>query len=195
MSYTAEQSDGSALPSWLAFTAASRSFSGTPTSGGTISVEVTASDGRGGTVSDTFDIAVNTVPTVANEIPDQVATVGIAFSYAFPTNTFTDADSDTLSYTAEQSDGSALPSWLSFTAATRSFTGTPQSLDADAGTVSVRVTASDGRGGTVSDTFDVAVNTAPTVANAIPDQTRDGWQSHSTTHSLRTASRTLTTTR
>ena len=170
LSYSAELSDGSGLPSWMRFDASSRSFTGTPTSGGTISVKVTASDGKSGTVSDSFDIAVNTVPTVANEIPDQVATVGIAFSYAFPTNTFTDADSDPLSFTAEQSNGSALPSWLSFTAATRNFTGTPQSSDADAGTVSVRVTASDGRGGTVSDTFDVAVNTAPTVANAIPDQ-------------------------
>ena len=34
------------------------------------------------------------------------------FSYAFPTNTFTDADSDTLSFSAEQSNGSTLPSWL-----------------------------------------------------------------------------------
>ncbi|NTV75870.1 MAG: hypothetical protein HGA66_16905, partial [Holophaga sp.] len=32
---------------------------------------------------------------------------------------------DTLTYTATQADGSALPTWLTFTAATRTFSGTP----------------------------------------------------------------------
>ena len=36
-------------------------------------------------------------PKVETEIPDQTATVGRAFSYAFPDNTFTDLDGDTLS--------------------------------------------------------------------------------------------------
>ena len=45
--------------------------------------------------------AFNHVPTVARSIPDQQATVGAAFSYSFPENTFADADAgDTLSYTA-----------------------------------------------------------------------------------------------
>ena len=52
----------------------------------------------------------NTDPTVANAIPDQTATVNTSFSYAFPANTFSDADSgDTLTYTATQGDGGALP--------------------------------------------------------------------------------------
>ena len=55
--------------------------------------------------------------------------MGVAFSYAFPANTFSDADSDTLTYTATQSDDSALPSWLTFTASTRTFSGTPQAAD------------------------------------------------------------------
>ena len=81
----------------------------------------------------------NNAPTVATAIPDQTATTGAAFSYAFPAATFTDADSDTLSYAAAKSDDAALPSWLSFDPATRTFSGTPQT--ADAGTVSVKVTA------------------------------------------------------
>ena len=37
----------------------------------------------------TIDVtAVNDAPTVANEIPNQTATVDTAFSYAFPENTF-----------------------------------------------------------------------------------------------------------
>ena len=81
---------------------------------------------------------------------------GTAFSYAFPDTTFSDADtSDTLSYTATKADDTALPTWLAFAADTRTFSGTPQA--ADAGTVAVKVIASDGNGGSVSDTFDITV--------------------------------------
>ncbi len=98
----------------------------------------------------------NNPPTVANVIPNQTAQVGTALNYAFPANTFADTDtSDTLTYTATQSDDSALPSWLSFAAATRTFSGTPQA--ADVGTVSVKVTASDGTD-SVSNTFDIVVS-------------------------------------
>ncbi len=105
----------------------------------------------------TTTASTNTAPTVATAIPDQTATVGTAFSYAFPPATFTDADSDTLTYAAKKSDDSALPLWLSFAAATRTFSGTPQT--ADVGTVSVKVTASDGTD-SVSDTFDIVVSAA-----------------------------------
>ena len=101
----------------------------------------------------------NTAPTVANTIPNQTATAGTAFSYAFLANTFADTDpGDTLTYTATQSDDTALPSWLSFAAATRTFSGMPTA--ADVGTVSVKVTASDGHGSSVSDTFDIVVSAA-----------------------------------
>ena len=103
-------------------------------------------------------------------LPDQQASEDGAFSFTVPAGTFTDADAgvgDTLSYTATRADGSALPPWLSFDAATRSFSGTP--LQADVGTLSIRVTATDGSGASVSDTFDITVavsntNDAPTGA-------------------------------
>ncbi len=100
----------------------------------------------------------NTAPVVANAISDRKAPTGQAFRYAFPANTFTDADSDSLTYTATRGDDSALPNWLTFTAATRTFTGTPAS--GDAGTLTVKVTADDGNGGTVSDSFDIEVAVA-----------------------------------
>ena len=103
-----------------------------------------------------FEIRGTNRPTVATAIPDQSATAGTAFSYVFPANTFSDADTgDTLSYTATKTDDTALPTWLAFTASTRTFSGTPQA--ADAGTVAVKVTASDGNGGSVSDAFDITV--------------------------------------
>ncbi len=172
LSYTATLSDDNALPGWLSFAAGTRTFSGTPEASdtGTVSVKVTATDGTN-SVSDTFDIAVTAAPTVANAIPDQTATVNAAFSYQFAANTFNDADGDTLTYTATQADGTALPGWLSFAADTRTFSGTPTA--ANVGTVSVKVTATDGTH-SVSDSFDIAVVTtiAPT-AQAGADRTAD----------------------
>ena len=114
--------------------------------------------------------AANNAPTVANALPDQTATAGAAFSYAFPANTFSDADTtDTLTYTATKGDGTALSTtWLTFTADTRTFSGMPTA--ADVGTLMVKVTASDGNGGSVFDTFDIVVsattNNAPVFADA-----------------------------
>ena len=114
----------------------------------------------------TSGTTTNNPPTVANTIPDQTATVGTAFSYVFPANTFSDADtSDTLSYTATKAADTALPLWLAFAASTRTFSGTPT----DAGMVALKVTASDGNGGSVSDTFDITVaadTTPPTLTSA-----------------------------
>ena len=94
----------------------------------------------------------NGVPTVANPIEDQMATVGTEFNFAFPATTFHDADSDTLTYSAALTDDSPLPGWLTFTPADRLFTGTPTT----AGTITVRVTASDGTD-TAHDDFQIKV--------------------------------------
>src|SRR4029450_2691807 len=114
----------------------------------------------------------NDAPTVANPIADQNATEDSGFSFQFPSNSFADVDAgDTLSSSATLSDGSALPGWLSFNAATRTFSGTP--ANADVGAIAIRAPASDGNGGSVNDTFTITVNNsndAPTVANPIADQ-------------------------
>ena len=98
----------------------------------------------------------NNEPTVANEIPDQEAVAGTSFSYQVPADTFNDADDDTLTYTANKADdASMLPTWLSFDAATRTFSGTPATTDT--GTDSLQVTADDSNGGTANDIFDILV--------------------------------------
>ena len=103
---------------------------------------------------------VNAVPTLATAIPNQAATTGTSFSYTFLANTFSDANGDTLTYMATKPDNAALPTWLGFTAASRAFSGTPQA--GDVGTVAVKVTANDGNGGTVSDTFNIEVRSSDT---------------------------------
>ncbi len=55
---------------------------------------------------------------------------------------FADVDSATLTYTATLADGSALPAWLSFDPASRTFSGTPP-IGSEA-TLPVRVSGSDG---------------------------------------------------
>ena len=98
----------------------------------------------------------NQSPVITNLLLDQSATQGTAFSYVFPSYTFTDPDASTvLTYTADQSNGSALPGWLTFNSSTRTFSGTP-AVDAS-GTFDIRVTASDGSGGSVSDLFTLSI--------------------------------------
>ena len=137
-------------------------------------VTVTVAAGAGYTVGAANSASVtvndddNAAPTVANEIPNQSATAGTAFSFQFAADTFADTDTgDTLTYTATKGDDSDLPAWLTFAASSRTFSGTPPA--ADVGTLSVKVTASDGDGGTVSDTFDIVVaaaDTAPAFSSA-----------------------------
>ena len=114
----------------------------------------------------------NAAPTVANLIADQIATEDSAFSFVIPGNTFNDVNvGDHLTYSATLANGLVLPSWLHFDAAAGTFSGTP--VNADVGTLQVKVTASDDSNASVSDTFDIAVantNDAPTVTGSIAVQ-------------------------
>ena len=111
--------------------------------------------------------AANNPPTVATAIQNQTATAGTEFRYTVSSSAFTDADGDALTYTAAKGDGTDLPTWLTFTASSRAFSGTPPS----ASMVAIKVTASDGNGGSVSDTFDIVVSAAPNNAPTASDGT------------------------
>ena len=66
------------------------------------------------------------VPTVVNAIANQTAIEDSSFSFTFASNTFDDVDtSDTLTYSAQLVGGGALPTWLTFDSASRTFDGTP----------------------------------------------------------------------
>ncbi|MBQ5964149.1 VCBS domain-containing protein [Massilia sp. ZL223] len=125
--------------------------------------DYTATDGFASLLS-SLDITVigsNDAPLVAAALADKHINFNKAFSFQLPAGSFTDADKgDTLSYSATMANGSALPNWLKFDAATGTFSGKAPKLVAS---FEVVVTATDhaaGAGGnlSVSDAFTLFVN-------------------------------------
>ncbi|HCS63591.1 MAG TPA: hypothetical protein DIW64_05565, partial [Cellvibrio sp.] len=185
LSYSATLVDGSPLPAWLQFNQATRTFSGTADDGnvGTVSIRVTAIDGNGESVFDDFDLTVNNLaeaPFVVNPIANQVASGFTQFTYQFPayneaSPVFADPDvgGSITSYRATLADGSPLPGWLGFDSASRTFSGIP--TNADAGTISIKLYATDNTGleSATPDQFDIVISAS---ANDAPVNTVPGAQ-------------------
>ncbi|UKJ77297.1 Ig-like domain-containing protein [Azospirillum brasilense] len=139
-------------------------------------VTVTDADGASATNTTTSVnvLSINDAPVLGQALGTSNVDQGQAFSYTIPAEAFTDTDTgDSLTFSATSGDGSALPAWLSFDAATGRLSGTPG--NADVGTRTVRVTATDSSGATVSDllTIEVAnVNDGPVAANDAGDTDR-----------------------
>ena len=112
-------------------------------------------------------IDVNEAPTVYRGIADQIVDENTEFTFTVSEDAFFDQDrGDVLTYSATLADGSDLPDWLEFDAATRTFSGTPR--DEDVGALDLRVTATDSGGLTAHDDFTLTVNnveTPPTAMN------------------------------
>jgi hypothetical protein len=109
----------------------------------------------------------NNPPTVANPIADTSLVAGSGLNFTFAANAFQDIDAgDSLTYTATLENGNALPSWLTFNAATRTFSGTPAKTDV--GSINVAVKATDTQSASVTDVFalNVTDNVAPTITNS-----------------------------
>jgi hypothetical protein len=107
----------------------------------------------------------NLKPVVANPIVDPAAiTYGAAFNFQFPANTFSDPDNDPLTYSA-----SGMPAGITFSALTRTFSGTPT----QAGIFPVTVNANDGGAPslTATTTFNITINPA-TLSIAAQPQTK-----------------------
>ncbi len=151
---TASDADGDTLtftvtnrPSWAGFDSATGTLAGTPSNSdvGTYgNIVIAVSDGRGGTAALTaFSIAVeqpNTAPVIAGA---PATTVEAGQPYAFRP-TASDADGDTLTFTADNR-----PSWASFDTATGILSGTPS--DSDVGTYNgIVIAVDDNRGGAAS---------------------------------------------
>ena len=172
--YAATLDDDSTLPGWLIFTPSSLTFSGTPLESdtpATLTIRITATDDGEPqkSASATFTITVQEVndPPGTPSLADQAATEDLAFSYTVPE--VSDPEGHSVAYNAMLDDDSALPTWLSFTPSSRTFSGTPLESDTPA-TLTIRVTAKDN--GTppamASDTFTLTVserNDAPTAGN------------------------------
>ncbi|MDK2410174.1 cadherin-like domain-containing protein [Aphanizomenon sp. 202] len=178
LTITATSSNQTLLPDTnlvLSGTDSNRLLVATPTENlsGTATITLTVNDGQD-TSESQFEITVNSIndaPTLENAMPsasgaiaDQKAKQDTPFSFTFDANTFIDIDpGDNLTYSATLKDGSNLPKWLKFNAATRTFIGTP--TNADFGTLIVEVQAKDNHGVSATDTFALAVeqnNSTPT---------------------------------
>lgn len=169
LTYAATLSNGQALPGWLTFNATTDSFSGTaPGAAETLSITVSATDTSGLTVTDTFSATVIGLPQLSVQTANQTWIGGKAVSLALPAGTFTDPQGETLTYRATLSNGQALPGWLSFNAATDTFSGT---APLTAATLGITVTATDSSGLSVSDTFSATVIGAPALTLQTPNQT------------------------
>jgi hypothetical protein len=141
------------LPTGLSISSTTGLISGTPTTAGSYSATVTATDGTGakGTASFTWTInpttSTNTV-TVTNP-GSQTGTVGTTVSLQIQATD--SAAGQTLTYSA-----TGLPAGLSISSSTGLISGTPTTV----GTSSVIVTATDGTGASGSASFSWTINTA-----------------------------------
>ncbi len=163
LTYTAVSADTSVVT--VAITGATLTLTGT--SAGDTTVTVTADDGRGGTVSDRFAVTVvmpNRAPAVDMPLSDQGIDVD-QVQQVDVSNAFTDADGDTLTYTAVSDDETIVTVTLSGSDLT--LTGV------SVGVANVTVTAADETGEAVSDTFAVTVSEAPIDAVQVTDVHED----------------------
>ncbi|WP_282445652.1 putative Ig domain-containing protein [Massilia antarctica] len=169
LALTATLANGAALPQWLHFDAASATFSGTPdhADSGAIEVRVIATDSGALMAADSFRLAVadvNVAPTVSSVSAGVNLAEGASFSAAAPT--FQDANpGDALTIAVTRADGSALPAWMAFDAASGTLSGTAGY--SDSGVYALAAVATDKAGLSVSSPFSVNVantNRAPLVA-------------------------------
>jgi hypothetical protein len=116
------------------------------------------------------DSSLRTVITPVNDAP--TADVGAqavsvdqdqTLTLILPTVWFSDVDNTTLVYSMVRSDGSSLPTWLSFNPTTRRLVGSPKNADVGDYSLIIRATDSAGLFATISLFVTVAnVNDAPT---------------------------------
>jgi PKD repeat protein len=169
-SYTpaATDADGDTLiwaltqsPNLMTINPASGVIAWTPTNGqvGAQIVTVSVTDGHGGTDSQTFAITVSRPPNQAPHITSTAVTTGRATAAYAYTVTATDPDGDPLTFAL-----TTAPAGMSIDRATGAIAWTPTAGQIGSQAVAVRVT--DGRGGTDTQSFTIAVgsatNTAPT---------------------------------
>ncbi|PJA56924.1 MAG: hypothetical protein CO164_10490, partial [Rhodocyclales bacterium CG_4_9_14_3_um_filter_68_10] len=158
-------------PAWLSYDAASRTFSGTPANADVCSFTVTVQglDSFGASAAVSFLLTVenvNDAPTLEHPIADQSAHAGEPFSLGLPGDMFLDADAgDSLILAASLAGGGAFPGWLGFDPAALRLSGTP--AEGDAGSIDVRLTATDGSGASAEDIFRIAIEPLPVVDRVI----------------------------
>jgi hypothetical protein len=144
----------------------------TPNAGfsGTDTIDYSISDGNGGTAHAVVTVLVTDTPPAGQPIGTQRGADGSAVTLPLGPY-FTDADGDTLSYSA-----TGLPAGLSIDPATGTISGTinRSASQANGGVYDITVTANDGHGGTSSEGFRwIVTNPAPIARNDSASGTED----------------------
>ena len=135
---------------------------------GIVTVTVTATDTGNLTATQTFTLTVNgqnQAPTTIGTIPAQTVNIGGSAATVDVSSYFSDADNDTLTYTASSSD--TTKATVSISSETISITAVA------AGTTTITVTATDTGNLTTTQSFSVTVsqtNHSPVAVGTIPDQ-------------------------
>jgi hypothetical protein len=169
---SASDADGNSLsfsvsnkPAWAAFSIATGSLTGTPTStqvGTYNNVVISVSDGLASVSLSPFAITVTAppnTPPVISGTPAKSVTAGSAYSF---TPTASDANGDTLAFSIQNK-----PTWATFSSSNGSLSGTP--VAANVGTTSnIVISVSDGKGGSASlPAFSLVVNAAPSTGGSV----------------------------
>ena len=146
---------------------------------------ITTDAGEVTPLSYTVTLIKNGPPELLSEISD--ATLNEDSPYSYDTsNHFADPDPvDVLTYSATLEDGSALPSWLTLDPDTGVLSGTPD--NDDSGLYSITMTATDGAGDSVDDTYYLTVenvNDAPILDGDFTGTVTTGAASNTVTGAL-----------
>ena len=152
------------IPAGSSLNAHTGVISGVPTDSdfGNHPFTVTATDGHGKTISETFQLQVGDSGPTATAIANQTAYEGKAFSLNVSSHFAAPAPGDTLTFSG------AMPAGLKIDAHTGIISGVP--TDSDFGDNTITVTATDAHGNAISETFQLQVGDGGPTATAIATQ-------------------------
>ena len=98
----------------------------------------------------------NDPPFIAFDLLDQTVTEDQNFNFKISKSNFSDQDvGDVLTLSASLADGNDLPSWLQFDADSGEFSGSP--TNESVGVSTLKISADDSKGGTISNDFKITV--------------------------------------
>lgn len=101
-------------------------------------------------------LGANDAPIISATAANQTTAQAMPLSLQLAADLFADVDAnDSLQWSVTQSNGQALPGWLSFDNGSRTLSGTPK--NSDAGAIALRITATDNAGAIASQTFELTV--------------------------------------
>jgi ELWxxDGT repeat protein len=113
---------------------------------------VSYTDAQGFSENITKSVLAASAPLLANPVQSRLLAQNQPFTLTLPDYTFING-AGPLTYNGTLGDGSPLPSWLSFNAATRTLSGMPILP----GLLNVRITATDILGKSISDTIQISI--------------------------------------